>query len=133
VENVLDRNGLSHVYMQDMKTRQQLERGRQRLIQALPPLDQLLRGSLIERTVRCGKPTCWCAEGEGHEVFLVGMSFPGGKTRQVTLPRDIVPVAREWIANYDRLWQHIEEVSAINRELLRQRWVDPPRRRGRRR
>jgi len=61
------------------------------------------------------------------------VSFAGGKTSQVSLPEDLVPVARDWIRNYDRLWQFIEDVSAINRELLRQRWVEPERRRRPRR
>jgi hypothetical protein len=33
------------------------------------------------------------------------------------------------VANYARWWEGLEEVSAINRELLRKRWLDaaPPR------
>jgi hypothetical protein len=44
-----------------------------------------------------------------------------GKTEQVTVPADLLPVASEWIENYKRLCTLIEEVSAINRELLRRR------------
>jgi hypothetical protein len=106
-----------------------LERRRQRLLRSLPPLKEILRGSLFERVRRCGKPGCHCAEGEGHPSFYVGVSFPGGKTTQVSIPRELVPVAREWIRNYERLWKFIEEISEVNRELLRERWREP---RGRR-
>jgi hypothetical protein len=121
--------------MKDMsRNRQQLEQRRQRLVRSLaPPLEQLLRGSLLRRSIRCGKPSCHCAEGEGHPVVCVGVSLPRGRTTQVSLPRELVPVARQWIGNYERLWKLIEEISAINRELLRQRWVDPAPRRSRRR
>jgi hypothetical protein len=44
-----------------------------------------------------------------------------GKAEQVTVPGDLLPVASEWTENYKRLWTLIEEVSAINRELLRRR------------
>jgi hypothetical protein len=108
--------------------RKDLERRRQRLLQDLPPLDQILRGSLFQRSIRCGKSSCHCAEGGGHPVWCVGVSLKQGKTVQLSLPQELVPVARDWIRNYDRLWQFIEDVSAINRELLRQRWVEPGRR-----
>lgn len=113
--------------------RQQLEQRRERLLGALPPLEQVLRASLFQRHRRCGKAGCHCAKGKGHPAFYLSVSFAGGKTSQVSLPEDLVPVARDWIRNYDRLWQFIEDVSAINRELLRQRWVEPERRRRPRR
>ncbi|MFQ5596049.1 MAG: DUF6788 family protein [Anaerolineae bacterium] len=116
-----------------MKRRHQLERQRQRLLRSLPPLDGVLRASLFERSRRCGKPGCHCSDGAGHPATYLSVSFAGGKTKQVTLPEELVPVARDWIRNYQRLWQFIEEVSAINRELLRQRWIEPRPRRGRKR
>jgi hypothetical protein len=112
-----------------MDRRKQLEIRRQRLRRVLPPLERVLRASLFERYRRCGKTTCHCAQGEGHRAFYLGVTFPGGKTEQISLPEDLVPVARGWIRNYDRLWQFIEDVSAVNRELLRRRWVEPGRRR----
>ena len=111
-----------------MQRRRHLEQKRQRLCSFLPALEHVLRASLFERRRRCGKPGCHCAESEGHRAFYLSVSFAGGKTSQVFLPKELVPVARDWIRNYDRLWQFIEDVSAVNRELLRQRWVEPGRR-----
>jgi len=116
-----------------MKRREQLEQKRKRLSSALPALEHVLRASLFQRYRRCGKPGCHCAEGEEHPAFYLSVSFAGGKTSQVSLPKELVPVARDWIRNYDRLWQLIEDVSAINRELLRRRWVERERRRRPRR
>lgn len=116
-----------------MKSRNILLRRRDRLIRKLPPLSELIRGSLIERHVRCGKPGCHCAKGEGHQAWYLTVTFAEGRTEQVTVPQALVPVVRRWVKNYGRWWETLEEVSAINRELLRQRWlqggVDP--RRGR--
>ncbi len=116
-----------------MQRRRQLEQKRERLRSALPALGHVLRASLFQRHRRCGKSGCHCAQGEGHPAFYLGVSFAGGKTSQIFLPKELVPIAREWIRNYDRLWQFIEDVSAVNRELLRQRWVEPGRRRRPRR
>jgi hypothetical protein len=51
--------------------------------------------------------------------------MPGGKGMQVTVPSELVPVVRQWTENYRRVWELIEEVPAVNRELLRERQVKP--------
>lgn len=107
-----------------MRFRSALLRRRERLIKKLPPLSELIRGSLIERHLRCGKPGCHCQRGEGHEAFYLTVTFRGGRTEQVTVPRALVPRVRRWVSNYGRLWEILEEISAINRELLRRRWLE---------
>jgi hypothetical protein len=113
-----------------MPTRQQLEQRRARHGQSAPDLTQLLRGSLFQRRTRCGRPTCHCATGEGHSVTCVGVTLAGGKNVQVTVPPELLPIVRQWTENYKKLWRLIEDVSAINRELLRGRLMDPPSRAG---
>lgn len=102
-------------------TRRQLEQRRAQLVREAPELAHLLRGTLFERTRRCGRPTCHCVEGEGHRTTYVGVTLAPGKAEQVTIPAELLPLASEWTDNYKRLWTLIEEVSAINRELLRRR------------
>jgi hypothetical protein len=97
---------------------------RARAVQQLPPLAEVVRGSLVERHLRCGKPTCHCARGEGHRVWYLTVSFARGRTEQVTVPVALVPIVQRWLKNYHRWWDSLEEVSAINRELLRKRWID---------
>jgi hypothetical protein len=100
---------------------------RQRLLDALPPLHEILRGSFFVRRRRCGKPSCRCARGLGHRAAVVGVTFADGTTTQIAVPPDLEPVARRWVRNYQRLWLGIERLSAINRELLRRRRVMPER------
>ena len=103
--------------MQD-KQRQLLQR-RQRLARQLPPLEEILRGSVLTRELRCGKPTCHCASGPGHLATYLTVSFAGGRTEQISLPAALVGQARQWVANYQAWWKAIEAISAINRELIR--------------
>ena len=49
--------------------REQTLRARQKLVGKLPVTGELLRGSLLERTVRHTKDCPKCARGEGHQVF----------------------------------------------------------------
>lgn len=101
---------------------------RQRAVQKLPPIEEVLRGSILERSVRCGQPNCRCASGELHTATVLTVSFPGGRTEQISLPAAVLHTVRGWVANYQRWWEIIERVSAINRDLLRaQRRADKQR------
>ena len=94
---------------------------RRRAVEDLPPIEEILRGSIIERSVRCGQPSCRCAKGVLHAATVLTVTFPGGRTEQISLPAAVLPTARGWVRNYLRWWQIVEKISAINRDLLRQR------------
>jgi len=100
-----------------MKTKRLLTQ-RQRAVRKLPPIEEVLRGSILGRAVRCGQPSCRCASGERHSAVLT-VSFPGGRTEQISLPAAVLPTVRGWVANYHRWCEIIEKVSAINRDVLR--------------
>jgi hypothetical protein len=107
---------------------------RRRIVQKLPALEEILRGSVLVRTLRCGKPGCRCATGDGHPVTYLSVSFAGGRTEQICLPPSLVPLAKRWVANYVRWWEAVEKISEVNRQLLRRRRSaeSAPRRGGRR-
>jgi len=100
-----------------------LLRRRSQIPKALPPLELVLRGSLLHRKIRCGKPNCHCAKDKGHPLLVLSVTFPGGKTRQVTVPAELREVVESWIENYRLWWKAIEEVSEINRRLLQLREI----------
>lgn len=108
--------------MQDIK--RLLDR-RHRVRARLPALEEIVRGSVFTRRLRCGKPTCRCARGALHRATYLSVSFAGGRTVQITLPPTGVATARRWVANYQAWWRAIETVSEINRDLLRRRSVGP--------
>jgi hypothetical protein len=94
---------------------------RRRALRALPSLEEVLRGSIVERRLRCGKPGCRCARGQLHAATYLSVTFAGGRTEQISLPAGLVPIARRWVANYQAWWKAVERISAINRKLLRAR------------
>lgn len=105
-----------------------------RLVSNLPPLEEVLRGSVFVRTLRCGKPSCRCARGEGHRATYLSVTLPGGSTEQISLPPHLVPLAKRWVANYRKWSKTLEKASDTNRQALRKlREQDPvPGRAGRR-
>ena len=59
-------------------TSEELKRRRKQLLRKLPPLESVLRGTLIERYLRCGNPNCRCADGQGHgPKYYLSVSYPG--------------------------------------------------------
>ena len=100
--------------------RQQLIAVREKLLAGLPVTGEVLRGSLLERTIRNHARSCAkCASGEGHRMSVLTVSYPGGRTRQFSLRGEMVPVVRQWLANYQELKEAIEAICELNHELLR--------------
>jgi hypothetical protein len=92
---------------------------RDKLLGKLPVTGELLRGSLLERTVRHRSGCPKCARGEGHRVFVLTVSYAGGRTQQVSVRRERVSEVRRWLANYQKLKEAIEQLCELNQELLR--------------
>src|SRR6266446_1303783 len=99
-----------------------LKRRRRQLLRKLPPLDSVLRGSLIERYKRCGNPNCKCAEGPGHgPKYYLSASYPGRSPQMDYVPQAEHAQVSQCLANYTRVREILEEISEINHELLRRR------------
>src|ERR1700687_5722685 len=99
--------------------REKTLRTRQKLVSKLPITGELLRGWLLERTVRHTKGCPKCARGEGHHVFVLTVTYPGGRTRQFSVRRERVAEVRRWLSNYQELKHGIEAVCELNHDLLR--------------
>ena len=92
---------------------------REKLLGKLPITGELLRGSLLERTVRHRTGCPKCARGEGHRVFVLTVSYAGGRTQQFSVRRERVDEIRRWLDNYQKLKEGIEAICELNHDLLR--------------
>ena len=109
-----------------------LRQRRRGLVARLPPVADILRGSLVERYVTCGNPACKCAKGERHgPIWYLTVTLGRGRTTGGIIPAAKLNEVRGWIENYHELKDHLEKISEINRELLR-REREHERQRGRR-
>ncbi len=97
---------------------------RDELLASLPQLDNLMRGSLIERKVRCGKKTCRCATGEGHLSYYLSSLGKKGRTRLDYVPFSWVPLVRERLDKHRLTQEIVAELTEINLELMRRREKD---------
>ena len=76
-------------------TQEQALRARRKLLERFPVTGEILRGSLIERTVFRHKANCEkCASGEGHRLLVLTVTYSGNRTRQISLRPEQVPDVR---------------------------------------
>lgn len=93
---------------------------KQAIARRLPDPTLILRASLGSRFTQCGKPGCKCMRGQKHgPSYYVSVTLAPGKTRQLYVRREDLTTVKRWIGNYKRMWQGLEEISAINFEILR--------------
>ncbi len=79
--------------------------------------DDLLPGSLSLSHLRCGKPTCHCAAGEGHPVWSLTFMIQG-KKRVQHIPREWVEEVRRRVEAGREFQEAVREVLAANAQLL---------------
>jgi hypothetical protein len=93
---------------------------RAKLVARLPIKPDILRGSLLQRTIRNHAKGCVkCASGEGHQLAVLTVSYPGGRTRQFSLLPQRVGAVRRALADYQKLKAALEAICELNHELLR--------------
>lgn len=100
-------------------TRWQAIRKRDRLAAQLSSASEVLRGSLLQRTLRHSSGCLKCARGEGHPLWVLTVGYPGGKTRQVSLRPEQVPQVRKALKHYRDFRQTLETISELNQFLFR--------------
>lgn len=80
----------------------------------------LLRGTLSERSGKCGKTNCHCVRGELHKSLYLVQS-QGGKPRQICIPQAWQQRVRQAVGDYHRMQELIEEVSEWEWKRLQER------------
>ena len=100
-------------------TRKQAIRKRDRLAASVAGVADVLRGSLLRRTLHHSGGCPKCARGEGHPLWVLNVNYPGGQTRQLSLRPDQVPQVRKALQQFRAIKQTIEAISELNQQLLR--------------
>ena len=99
-----------------------LKRQRTALVRQLPSVQAILRGSLLERYKRCGKPGCCCARGLGHgPKYYLSVSRSGENPQVEYVPQGYHEQVETYLGNYRVIKEILKEISRINSELLRRR------------
>ena len=74
--------------------------------------ERFLRGSLSERSSKCGKPNCHCVDGEGHSSLYLVQSH-AGKVRQLCIPKSLRDPVRQAVGHFHEMQRLLLEVSEL--------------------
>jgi hypothetical protein len=92
---------------------------RAKLAATLPSTAEILRGSLLHRRIRHRSGCAVCARGKGHLVWVLTISYPGGRNKQISLSAEQKPLVQQWLRNYRKLKAALERICELNHKLLR--------------
>jgi len=92
---------------------------RAKLAASLPSTTEILRGSLLHRTIRHRTGCAVCAKGQGHPVWVLTVTYPGGRTKQISLSAEQKTLVQQWLRNYRKLKDALERICELNLQLLR--------------
>jgi len=92
---------------------------RAKLAASLTSTTEILRGSLLHRHIRHRSGCSTCAEGPGHPVWVLTVTYPGGRTKQISLSAEQKPLVQQWLRNYHKLKDTLERICELNQQLLR--------------
>ena len=81
----------------------------------LPPTG--LPGSLALSHSRCGKPSCHCADGQGHPVWSLTFMLDGQKHVE-RIPADWVDSVRQRVEQARQFKEAVAEIFTANAQLL---------------
>jgi hypothetical protein len=102
-----------------MMKRTEALRLRRQLTTHLPPLTDILRGSLLQRTIRHKKGCAKCAAGGGHPAWILTIGYAGGMTKQFSIRPEIRPQVEQWLKNYQQWKARLEAICETNHVFLR--------------
>src|SRR5437660_10598779 len=89
------------------------------LATSLPSTTDILRGSLLQRRIRHRSGCAVCARGGGHLISVLTVSYPGGRTKQMSLRPEQKPIVEQWLPNYRQIKATLERICELNQPRLR--------------
>lgn len=92
---------------------------RSRLVQLIAE-QPFLRGSLVERSRPCGKPTCRCRRGQLHRSLYLAVRHRGRRAL-LYIPRALEETVRQWVDNGRSLAQQLQDLNQLQLDRLLQR------------
>ena len=94
-------------------------KARAKLAAGLLSTTEILRGSLLRRRIRHRSGCAVCARGKGHLVWVLTVSYPGGRNKQISLSPEQKPIVQRWLRNYQKLKATLERICELNHRVLR--------------
>ena len=93
----------------------------QHRLKQLATRSPVLAASFGQYTHRCGHPACRCHHGGPLHTGQHLTFKEQGKTRSVSVPKELLPEVQTWLAEHRRLKALLHEIHQLSVALLRAR------------
>lgn len=91
---------------------------RDALVKRLKAVCPVINGSVVQGDWKCKVSGCRCQNGKLHTAVTLTWKEEK-KTRTLYIPIDLREEVKEWNEEYKRIKGLIEEISELNREIIR--------------
>ena len=96
-----------------------LREQRQKLLEELATLSQMVRGSLFERFSTCARPRCACHQGARHGPRTYVAVTEAKRQRQHFIRKGQVAAVKQGIQQYQRVRELTRRITHLNLALMR--------------
>ncbi len=102
--------------MSSIKNIKALEKKRQLLIEKIITTQEMIRGSFGTIYRKCGKPNCWCSQGNGHPATRITWTEKAKSKTKVIPKQDIIWI-KSMTKNYRKFRKIRQEMRILEKEL----------------
>lgn len=88
----------------------------QKIVDALFKIECMLKGSYCSVYTKCGKASCWCAEGVGHKHSRLSWR-EAGKSRIRSIPSDDIAWVKKMIKNHSNFKKLTEKLAEVQDQI----------------
>ena len=103
-------------------------RQRDARLKELRQIGPFIAGSMVRIAHTCGNPNCKCTRGQKHENYYLTCKVKQ-KTQTRYISVDLEDEVRRWTTEYKRVKRLINEISQLQRNIIKQYGVEKKARR----
>jgi len=98
-----------------------LNKKKKEILEHLPSLGEIVRGTFIEVYLECIREDCKCHKSKKyrHGPFYRISYGKDKKMHHIYVPLNWKNKAKRWTENYKKWWEAIEKISQINIKLMK--------------
>lgn len=90
------------------------------ILKKIRQISNLMRGSIIHTSRKCGKKNCWCYKSkEGHPLVYLTLKSKE-KVHNISINKEQLSKVRKITNEYKKLRNLIEDITLINLNILKE-------------
>lgn len=100
-----------------------MNKEKNKIVQVLPSIKKVLRGTFIELYLECIRSNCKCHKNKKyrHGPYYRVSYGKGKRMHHIYIPLEMKEEVAEWTENYNKIWEGIEAISELNIKIIKEK------------